>query len=213
LALNKKRHDIVDFHPDLLKIVDEKTFRTITDPNYYPLIKALKRQPMTLKELIKAYNKIAKKPRAEKTLYRYLRDLIEAELVVAAGQRVVLGKKVTETLYSRAARIYYWFPESVREISPEIQETKAKALSIMLESCGISPRSIECIKQLLIEMEMTKEEAMSKLAEISENEEFKELIRNLDLEHTTSIIDEFYIFWWILSQPELSTRFKVCFER
>ena len=104
--------DIITYEPLGLKIVDdEKGLQTLKDPNLYPIVAILREKPMTVKEIEIAYSEEAKKhdthePKSDKTIYRYLKTLEDAGLVTPAGQRVVIGKTATETLFSRTAHIF-----------------------------------------------------------------------------------------------------------
>ena len=77
------------------------------DPLYSPILTALKKGPLTVRELEKAYEKLANEPKSDKTLYRYLKFLEKAGLVAPAGQRVTVGKTATEALYARTAKLFY----------------------------------------------------------------------------------------------------------
>ncbi|MCG3226759.1 MAG: winged helix-turn-helix transcriptional regulator [Candidatus Heimdallarchaeota archaeon] len=79
----------------------------LSDPLYSPILTALKKGPLTVRELEKEYKKLADDPKSDKTLYRYLKFLEKAGLVAPAGQRVTVGKTATEALYSRTAKLFY----------------------------------------------------------------------------------------------------------
>ena len=44
--------------------------------------------------------------KSDKTIYRYVKELSNAGLIVPGGQRVLTGKTATETIYMRKARIF-----------------------------------------------------------------------------------------------------------
>ena len=103
-----QQQDIITFTPLLMKAIHEEDIsRMISNPTYFPIIKVLRKGPMTVKEIEKAYNKEADATKSDKTIYRYLKELEKANLVKPAGQRVILGKTATETLFSRTARAFY----------------------------------------------------------------------------------------------------------
>jgi predicted transcriptional regulator len=103
-----QQQDIISFTPSLMKAIHEEDIsRMISNPTYFPIIKVLRKGPMTVKEIEKAYNKEAEVAKSDKTIYRYLKELEKANLVKPAGQRVILGKTATETLFTRTARAFY----------------------------------------------------------------------------------------------------------
>ncbi|MDH5403362.1 MAG: hypothetical protein OEZ01_02230 [Candidatus Heimdallarchaeota archaeon] len=100
--------DILTFEPVLFKVIEEEEVqKLIRDPLYAPLIMILRDGPMTVREIEARYNEEADKERSDKSIYRYLKTLEKAEIVIPAGQRVILGKTASETLFSRTALAFY----------------------------------------------------------------------------------------------------------
>ncbi len=91
--------------PDPEKLIrnELKTLEILKDQNHYPILKILKKEPMTVKELENAYEEETSKRKSNKTIYRYLKTLEDANLVIPAGQLVITGKTATETIYARSA--------------------------------------------------------------------------------------------------------------
>ena len=108
-------------------IFDVKVNEILQDVNYTPILIALREKPMTVRDLEERYNEIAlneiekaeisndekeklkkKVIRKNKTLYRYLKYLIDNNLVVVAGRRVTKNQTASETLYGRKAEIFYF---------------------------------------------------------------------------------------------------------
>ena len=100
---------------DKIDVKDPKTgekktimkYNLLNDPLYSPILVALKEGPMTVRDLEKRYAELAAEAKSDKTLYRYLKFLEKAGLVVPAGQRVTVGKTATEALYARTAKLFY----------------------------------------------------------------------------------------------------------
>ena len=88
-------------------IKDEETYRLLSDQKYSPIFEALNSGPLTIKELVEEYNKISETPKKQTSIYNYLMELIDKELILKAGQRIISGKTATEVLYSRRAKLYY----------------------------------------------------------------------------------------------------------
>ena len=103
--------DIITYKPVRVKeITDHKIRTTYRTPEYNPIILALRHKYLTIKELVEEYNRIVKariekqdleekekekrikqESRKDKTIYRYVKNLVDAGLVVAAGKRVKMG--------------------------------------------------------------------------------------------------------------------------
>ena len=65
-----KRRVLVKKPSFLLVIRDENIIEVLKDQNHYPILKILKKEPMTVKELEDAYEKKTGKKRSKKTNYR-----------------------------------------------------------------------------------------------------------------------------------------------
>ena len=165
--------DVINYQEEgVLVIKDPKRTKMVRDDNYYSVLWALREGPLTVKEISKRYKryvnlkvekmnlvgeerdkKIAEMCRSDKTIYRYIKDLLEAGLVAKAGQRVVLGKTITENLFSRTARVYliedtkegWWKSDE----SINILERSARILSLVKH---IPPPSLDCLAEIMDEI-------------------------------------------------------------
>ena len=126
--------DIITYTPLKVKIItDMKIRNTFRTPEYNPIMLALRHKYLTIKELVVEYNKLVKErvqkmdlseeekekktrqeTRKTKTIYRYVKMLVDAGLVVAAGKRIKMGQIASETLYTRVANLVY-FKEDHKE--------------------------------------------------------------------------------------------------
>jgi DNA-binding transcriptional ArsR family regulator len=209
---NKEYHDILIFHPKLLQITDEKTMRVLYHHNYYPITMALRAGPMTFKELVKAYNETAEKPKSENTIYRYLKALKEEGIITNAGQRVVVGKRTNEILYSRTARIFF---EADKEENQKIVQNEIKILNILLESLGktISDKCLEIfLTELKSELRRSRNQTVSQLTKVSDNEVLKELFSHFEWDQTKSFINLVAIIMWLSTNTDTLNRIKECFK-
>ena len=165
--------DVINYQEEgVMVIKDPKRSRMVRDDNYCSVLWALREGPLTVKEIVKRYKryvnlkvdkmglegderdkKITEMCRSEKTIYRYLKDLLEAGLIAKAGQRVVLGKTITENLFSRTARIYlleetkegWWKSDESRNIL----ERASRILSLVKH---IPPPSLDCLAEIMDEL-------------------------------------------------------------
>ncbi|MFW9916037.1 MAG: hypothetical protein ACFFGZ_10560 [Candidatus Thorarchaeota archaeon] len=192
-----KTHDILEYYPSLIKVIDSKTMRILSDPKYSPLTLALMKGPMTIKELEKAYNAIAETPKSDKTLYRYLRTLTEAGLVANAGQRVIIGKRATEILYSRTARMFY----TTEEEQCEWDEAEKKVIfQLLKEVLGEETPPKKDLERILTRFNRSRENTIAKIGELTESDELSRLIEDIEWHDTTCLVNDVALLAWVFSQ-------------
>lgn len=215
-----KYKDIINFKPVLIKrIQDPEVARALKyAPNYYLITKILRKGPMTVKELEKAYNKEAAtsesyEPKSDKTIYRYLKTLGNADLVVPAGQRVVFGKTATETLFSRTARVFFiqeeegpdwWISEKGRRLAKRIA-------TLLGQFYKNGEPSIDCLQKLIIHFEKSQESELNKIL-TKMDESTLELVIGGEWEETDKILHYVKYFGMFLDQPDLPKRLRDCFK-
>ncbi len=156
---NKQFKDAITYSQPLMKeVTDKDIINLFKDKNLSSVIEFLRthKGPMTVTELEDAFKNIGKK-KSDKTIYRYLKDLEEADLVIQAGKRVYKTNKKklkTQTLYMRTAKIFFPIIElEEKELSEEEQQQEEK----MIEAIGISIgkymnaklKSTDCLKEFL----------------------------------------------------------------
>ena len=155
-----------DFEQEGFKIItDPKTIEFFKDENYSTILTVLREKPMTVKDIVKEYNKVIEEKskkfgwskkekenrlRTDKTIYKYVKDLVNVNLIAQAGQRVVIGRTITEALFARTALIFYsdedtidWWRSKAAEKA--IKKT-AELLEIYLE---IEKPSIKCLTEII----------------------------------------------------------------
>ena len=148
-------------------IEDKEQISHLKDNTYSPIINALTKGPMTVKELTENYNKIVKKralkldipkavfekmKRTEKSIYRYVNDLISVGLVDLAGRRVVIDKTASENLYGRTAKVFLLKPEKEDYwLSEEAKVFLEKILRLMKLNDEWKIQEIDRIEQKMIQ--------------------------------------------------------------
>ncbi len=210
--------DVISFKPERIKIIrDKKTMDALYDPNHYPIIKALRKGPMTVREIEEAYKKEAKdvedlEAKSDKTIYRYLKVLEKAGLVVPAGQRVVMGKTATETLFARTAEAFlgdktsseYWETDTAKLITKTIGKMLGKGY-------GDSSPDFACMEKF---MQKWDAETTKQTLAIMENadEELFDLFASVDWKSKNKVISFVGFFATILNEPKLLEALKNCFK-
>lgn len=163
-----------------------------------------------IKTRIKEY-KLSKEQKSEKTIYRYVKDLTQAGLIVPAGQRVITGKTATETLYTRKARIFI-----IRQHSDdtwrcdECKSTLSKVSKMLALSMGIKEPKVENLAKLMSNIDMYHEDEQIRLFE-QYDDEIKEMIKDCSFTETNRVLETFKTIYLLLKVDEFKDEIKQCF--
>ena len=157
VALVKMEYeDIITSKTEDVKIVyNPRIMDILRDRNYVPVLKTLLEGHKTVKELIAAYEEKTGESKSVKTMYRYLKELKKEGIVIQVGQRLTKGKKATEALFGRTAKIIYfyqadkdfWTNEEFKEESEIVLNRMAAVFS---ERWNVPKPNTECLRMLLI---------------------------------------------------------------
>ena len=156
--------------------------------------------------------KLSKELKSEKTIYRYVKDLTEAGLIVPGGQRVVIGKTATETLYMRKARIFI-----IRQHSDdtwkcdECKNTLTKVSKMLALSMNIKEPEVECLASLMSAIDMYHEDEQIRLFE-QHDPEIKAIIKDCSFKETNHLLSTFKTIYLLLKAEEFKDEMKKCFE-
>ena len=122
-----KVKDVIDpnFKQKSVILVEEKRrLDTVTNPIYLPILESLREGYKTVKEIEQDYANfievqvrkqikkdekkvqelVKQRMRSDKSLYRYIQDLVKAGFVVMVGKRI--DKPMIEKLYARTAKLF-----------------------------------------------------------------------------------------------------------
>ena len=137
----------VIFEPDIMDFLRDK--------NYSPVITAFLRGPLTVKQLVEKYEEITGDKKSDKTMYRYLKEFEKRDLIIPVGQRVTRGKKATETLYGRTAKVFYFYQSELdywnSDETKEESEILLKTLSDLLsKSLDVPKPNTDCLRRIMI---------------------------------------------------------------
>ena len=217
-STQKKYQDIIEYKPVILKVLsDEKTLKILENPNCGMMLPILRKGPMTVQEITKAFNKMADNSdsierRSDKSIYRYLKDLEEVGVVATAGQRVIMGKTASEKLYMRTARVFelrYKYINWMGEEGNEWAERFGTLVSHMLEVDQVP--SVKCIQEFFEKWNKARLSTIEKLASIVPDDEM-ETITTCDLRELTETFARVYIFSTLINQPDLLDQLRRCFK-
>jgi len=210
--------DVITYTPERIKIIsDRKIIDIMRDPNHLPIIRALRKGPMTVRELEKAYAREAKdseevEAKSDKTIYRYLKVLEKAGAVVPAGQRVVIGKTATETLFSRSAEIFmtlatetdYWDCDEGKDLAKKIAPMLSKVY-------GDRKIDVTCFTKFMNQLEKENSKQLLTLFE-GADEKMVDLITSIDWHYKDKVLGYIAAFSVILNNPKFYEKLRSCFK-
>lgn len=209
-------------YPQLLmkEITDKETLKLFKDKNLSSVIEFLRthKGPMTLRELKESFMKIGKE-KSDKTIYRYLKKLEDADLVVQAGKRVFptdKKKMKTQTLYTRTAKIFFPVvePEEKETPSEEYQQQEEK----MIEAVGISigkhmnrkVKSTICLKEFL-EKFYCEEASLPRKIIQNAKDEITDLLMDLDWKFIESTVKTISLLTILNDKTDWQEELDKCF--
>ncbi|MFX1516361.1 MAG: hypothetical protein ACFFC6_08630 [Promethearchaeota archaeon] len=208
--------DAVAYSQKLMReINDEKTILLFKDKNLSRVIEFLRthKGPMTVPELEESFKNIGKE-KSDKTIYRYLKKLEDAGLVIQAGKRVfpTETKVKTQTLYMRSAKVFYIVkPEEEGETCPEEKKlTEALGISIG-KKMNLGLKSVDCLEKFL---KRFKAQYSSYPREIIKNaeDEITHLLEDLDFEYSKSLIEMISLLALLNDKVAWQKELLKCFE-
>ena len=131
--------------PIFIKEVSEKGFYNyIINENYEPILRILYEGPNTLSVIVKRYNEIItakntsvdKKisPKTDNTIYKYIKKLIDEELVIEHASQIDMSKSstATKTLYSLSASYYLPELKGYKLFSSDVGKLIAEIIGVFL---------------------------------------------------------------------------------
>ncbi|MFX1511742.1 MAG: hypothetical protein ACFFCQ_04085 [Promethearchaeota archaeon] len=203
--------DVITIKPDPIRIIrDKETGRLLEDPNYIPIFIALRRTPMTVKELEQEYNTMAVQKKSDKTLYRYLHVLKKANLVVPVGQRVVMGKTATETLYGRTAVMFQMmYCDESWLCGSKGQEMVKRINTLISKALDREEAGTKCLQKVLIEIASNEKSIIEGLVEWKQSAEF---LADMDFREIMLLCEYVGLLTTLLKNPNIPTNLQSCYK-
>ncbi len=206
--------DIITYKQKIVAVPDENVMAKVyADENYHLIIKVLRKGPMTVNDLVEEFEKHDMK-KSDKSIYRYLKDLIDLKLVARAGKRIKsLDEKElqSETIYIRTAKIFLAMGLKHKEekMGKEKVEKLFEAIFELLHG-KYSDRvsSSEGIKKLLTRFDGIKEKLLVEMLENADKEILKK-ISDVDWDLVSQMIE--YSGWLaLILELDVEKEIKEC---
>ncbi len=102
------KQQAITYKQKAILILNDEQTKVFKDENLAWVLKILAKGPITIIDIKEAFMKHGKE-KSEKTLYRYLSKLLKIGLIAKAGKRITSvdeGALISETIYSRVAKVY-----------------------------------------------------------------------------------------------------------
>ncbi|MHA2423634.1 MAG: winged helix-turn-helix domain-containing protein [Candidatus Thorarchaeota archaeon] len=210
--------DVINFEPVPIMIVkDFDAMKLLEDPSYYIIVEILRSRPMTILEIEQAYSSRALEhmqvsAKSYNTIYRYLKALEKAELVVAAGKRVAFGKTASETLFGRTARLFtYSGVEGSWAESEKGQDFTEKVITGLKVVYTKDRLNEKCFREFLLKYIDSIKEEMERLVEEG-TEDVLHQITSGEWEKMSKALDYIAIFSIFLNRPKLLKELRDCYS-
>ena len=206
-----KFKDYIDYKHEIVKNINSEQSKLIE--KYYPIIKALREKYMTVKEIHDLYYDEEKKKHEYtiKTIYRYLDELEDMDLVVVAGHRVTEGSRVYEKLYTRTATIFYkQMDEEYRKYKKEYYQNLIKDLYNVLKILYDKPELLleDLEKALLPFYTISHSKVDNLMGEIEKNPELAEFYKSISIDRINNLNQNIGMLMTFLSNPEILENLK-----
>lgn len=205
---------IVTFEPTFFKFINtDVEHKLLQDKNHYPIVRILSKGPLTVRELQAEYKTITGKEKSDKTIYRYIKNLVDVGLLTNCGQLFIPGKTATENLFSRTAHFFYMRSFKDKIIESEHGEKIIETIGNMLLQLLPEKKkySSECIKSLIINLSKSNEIHLEKSIESQEEELISDL-SNFNLDEIEFIFKQVVLISSLISSSEIIKSINQCFS-
>ncbi|MHA2054560.1 MAG: winged helix-turn-helix domain-containing protein [Candidatus Hodarchaeales archaeon] len=193
-------------------------FNYVHSPDYKPILDALEFGPLTIDEIRKKINL----KKSQSTLYRYLQDLEDVNLVIRAGrtqEKIVKRQKTGlftphKILYDRTSELFLVSRPEAKAWAVEKSDLLVYALGTMIKRHfdEISPR-VETLRILLIEfeteLEMSIQDVFAAIINDSKTstqaKEILSMLKSTDPNNFVTFINLFSRLFWIMNQSDIDS--------
>ena len=219
--------DVITYQEAEVKIIDVDSKDTIHDDRLRIIILALRKGPMTVRDLEDEYNRIIeqeinekklskaekadllkKSKRKGKTLYKYLDILMKNEFVVEAGRRIRKGQTATETLFGRTAKLFVFSGGDNFPIF-ETDEVWDVITKIICKERGLEKLNAKCVEQKIRELHQSVQDARVDIF-TKYSKELASISAKISHQSMSNIAALLEIFHVLDSAPDFEQSFTEC---
>ena len=204
-----KTQDVIDPNfkqRPVVLIKEEAKIQLMANPIYFPILMSLRDGYKTVKEIEEDYEKfivkdlkkqgikekkkikemVDKKKRSDKSLYRYIQHLINADFVVLVGKRIAMEKSMTEKIFARTAKFFFVdsYYEKMICANQDCIDSLSQLLGLIYD---VPPAEKTNLKQFTNLMKECSKKITSILF-TKKSEEFVQMVENLSLDEITAVL-------------------------
>lgn len=226
-------HDSIIYEEEAIKILrDAKYFDLLNNAKYSPIFIALRKGPVTIKELETEYNSIVKKDidkmdledsekkellekmfRKDKTLYKYISKLRKSGLIVEAGKRFKVGQTAAETLFGRAAKLYLLDDKAERTFDKGEDKKYlsffAKIISLINDGSKVS---VDCLAEVMTNFLTQISEETEKIFK-THSKEITEFASDMSFSDIYKTLKGLSMFLFIRNASNFEEMFEKCIKK
>ncbi|MFX0050909.1 MAG: hypothetical protein ACFE8U_06390 [Candidatus Hermodarchaeota archaeon] len=211
--------DAITYTQDLIKeISDLNTIKLFEDKNLMLVLKFLRtKSSMTVKDLEDSFAEVGEK-KSDKSIYRYLKKLEEADLVVPAGKRVFPSDKkkiATQTLYMRTAKIFFPIKTPEAESFEEQERQHKKKIEVIGAMIGNhfqnKLKSADCLDKLITKISSEKIRLSQKLFQEADTTTAS-MISELEWDCIVSVLETIGLLVLLDGETDWQKELSNCFE-
>jgi predicted transcriptional regulator len=209
----KPYRDIIRQFPEVVLILPENDprCRYFTKPAYLPLFHILRDKPMTIEEIVDSYGQVTSIPRKKSTIYRYIKKLKEANLVIEAGQRVEKGKRTVQRLYTATGRVIdhlgKYEPGWDSEKRMWLLDSVITILNFLYPELGGVNK--EAYRKFRSDASYHEREGSEKFLS---NPEISKMLQGYNWRDLYIIYTSFWDYYYFMNMSDLHERIKECFS-
>ena len=206
-----------DFEQKSVILIEGKSkLEIITSPIYLPILESLREGYKTVKEIEKDYAKfveteirkhikkdekkiqelVEKRKRSDKSLYRYIQDLVKAGFVTVVGKRI--DKPMIEKLFARTAKLF--LNDKYYEKLICTSEEGIESISRLIELVYVIQKpEYNSVKNFISQMEVSFMNITNKLFQ-EYPEEYVKIVEKLSLQDVNAVLQTICIVDLITKQ-------------
>lgn len=225
-------NDIITYQEEAILMLEDKgAWELIEDSRYEPIIEALRKGPMTVKDLETEYNKIVamkidkmpldskekrelkqKTKRKGKTLYKYLDLLEKSNIIVQVGKRIKMGQTASETLYGRTAKLFFKVDKCKRASNTdEFKKSLPLLGKIISLEIGEKNFSIDCLANFINNLYSLLNDERERIFNKYSNE-ITQIASDIYYNELTAVVQGFDFYLLLHHAPNLIKELEKCFK-
>ena len=205
----------------VLFVADEEATKLLHNPIYRPILLTLREGVKTAEEIQEVlstkeeYKTMSKS--SLKTIYRHLKALTSAGLVVEAGQRKIDRSDedkapITQRLFSRTAKFFFLKGSEKEYFAPETIRRRADILRDIIAIAHNKPKaSLDCVEKLFEKLITCESNCGSNLFE-NYPDELAEIVGNVPIKDLEVVLSVYSSIDLLLRKSEFEKDLKECLK-